>query len=138
MWFRCVPETLTGKPAVDKSASSGDMVMCQLVLLASILFFHFIAIMKQAKPKSCGICKCMHTQITRFYVCLTSLTDSLLAFLLSSQLLQLVYTTRCCNIISGHCHIRTCFLEYFPIALSFDMCYFLVKILYILFSGEHG
>ena len=52
--------------------------------------------------------------------------------------LYLYILPRRCNIISGHCHIRTCFLEHFPIASSFDMCYFLVKILYILFSGEHG
>ncbi|KAK7850448.1 carotenoid 9 [Quercus suber] len=42
MWFRCVPDTLTGKPAVDKSASSGDIVGDVLISLTGINLLHLI------------------------------------------------------------------------------------------------
>lgn len=42
MWLRCVPVTLTGKPAVDKSANSGDVVGDVLISLTGInLVFSF-------------------------------------------------------------------------------------------------
>lgn len=44
MWFRCVPVTLTGNPAVDKSANSGDVVGDVLISLTGINLGVFVSL----------------------------------------------------------------------------------------------